>query len=340
MVTLRDVALAAGCSTATASRALNDDPRISDSRKAVVRKEAERLGYQASQIARSLRRRATGYVGVVVPTVMTNYWAYCVSYLTDQLAARGLHVVLGCHSFNASTDASLVRSLLERRVEGLLHVPCTTDGIEGMLDSPAVPIVEVGQRSNSTRVDAVYLDDASGIERIVRYLYGLGHRRIAMLAGRTGLIGVDAQVRGFHRAAAELGLGPEQTRIVHSPVNYHDFQERVGELLEPPAERRPTAIIGVHSFAVAACLSVLNQRGISVPREISLIGFSNDDWFEVSNPPLTTYEHPYRAMTIVATQMLLARVQPHPDQPSRPDSVKFEGGILERASTAPPPERA
>lgn len=337
MVTLRDVATAAGCSTATVSRALNGDPRISERRRREIHDEAARLGYQVNQIARSLRRQKTGYVGVIIPNVYNNYYNHLLSHVTDELAVRGFHVVLGCHHFDPAEDARLIHSLIDRKVEGLLHVPCTRRGFEGALVDFNIPVVEFGQHSESTRVDAVYIDDAQGIHRVVQYLYDLGHRRIVMLAGRVGVPGVDAQSRGFAQAVQELGLSPDVTYVVHSPVNHHDFSVRLNQLFDAPKHRRPTAIIGAHTFAIGATVNAVRAKDIGVPNEISIVGFSNDDWFEASNPPVTTYEHPYRSMSIVATQMLLSRLRPNPDHPSRPDTVKFEGQILERASAGPPP---
>lgn len=336
MTTLREIAEAVGCSTATVSRALNDDPRISVGRRERVHAEAIRLGYQANQLARSLRRQKTGYVGVIIPNLTNSYYTHCLAHLTNQLATHDLHVVLGCHNFDAALDASLIQSLINRKIEGLLHVPCTKAGIEGVLHTIDIPVVEIGQRSTSQNVDAVFVDDAKGIAKVVRYLFNLGHRQIAMIAGRRELLGVEAQTRGFLSAVKELGLSGRGCTIAHSPANHHDCSERIEELLDVPMELRPTAIIGAHHLAASAGLSVFRKRSMRVPDEISLVGFSNDDWFEVSNPPVTTFEHPFRSMSIIATQLLLTRVVPHPDYASDPEVIEFDGRILERESAGSP----
>jgi len=87
---------------------------------------------------------------------------------------------------------------------------------------------------------------------------------------------------------------------------------------------------------VSAALSVFRRRGLKVPEDISLVAYSNDDWFAVSNPPVTTYEHPFRSMSIIATQMLLTRLEPHPDHPSKPEAIEFDGRILIRDSAGVP----
>lgn len=332
MTTLREIAEAAGCSSATVSRALNDDHRISARRREQVHAEAMRLGYQTNQLARSLRRQKTGYVGVIIPNLTNSYYTHCLAHLTNQLATHDLHVVLGCHNFDAALDASLIQSLINRKVEALLHVPCTRAGIEGVLSNIDIPVVEIGQRSASQNVDAVFVDDAKGIAEIVQYLFDLGHRKITMIAGRRELLGVDAQTRGFLSALKELDLSPTSCTIVHSPGNHHDCSERIELLLDGPEDQRPTAIIAAHHFAVSVGLSVFRKRSMSLPDEISLVGFSNDDWFEVSSPPVTTFEHPFRSISIIAAQLLLTRVEPHPDNPSKPQVIEFDGRILERVS--------
>lgn len=336
MTTLREIADAVGCSTATVSRALNRDPRISEQRTKQIEKEAARLGYQTNQIARSLRRQKSGYVGAIIPNLTNGYYTHCLGHLTDQLAIQGLHVVLGCHNFNPELDASLVQSIVNRKVEGLLHVPCTKEGVDGILSNANIPVVEIGQRSTSKQVDAVFVDDAKGINELVKYLYGLGHRRIVMIAGREELFGVSAQTRGFDNAVRSLNLSKEECNVIHSPANYQDCSERVEDVLDDPLGCRPTAFIAAHQFAVSAALTVFRKRNMKLPDDISLVGFSNDDWFQVSSPPLTTFEHPFRSMSIIATQLLLARMQPHPDDPSKTETIEFDGRVLERASTGPP----
>lgn len=336
MTTLREIAETVGCSTATVSRALNHDLRISEKRRAQIEKEALRLGYQTNQIARSLRRQKSGYVGAIIPNLTNGYNTHCLGHLTDQLALQGLHIVLGCHNFNASLDASLVHSIVNRKVEGLLHVPCTTEGIEGVLSSVDIPVVEIGQRSMSKQVDAVFVDDAKGISELVKYLFDLGHRRIMMIAGREELLGVSAQTRGFHSALKSLNLSDDECTVIHSPANHQDCTDRIEDVLDDPALSQPTALIAAHHFAVSAALTVFRKRRMHVPEDISLVGFSNDDWFQVSSPPVTTFEHPFRSMSIIATQLLLARMQPHPDDPSKTEMIEFDGRVLERASAGPP----
>lgn len=336
MTTLKEIAEAVGCSSATVSRALNGDLRISAQRREQVNNEAIRLGYQANQLARSLRRQKIGYVGVIIPNLTNSYYTYCLAHLTDRLTARGLHAVLGCHNFDASLDATLIQSLINREVDGLLHVPCTKEGIEGVLKTIDIPVIEIVQRSASRGVDAVYVDNAKGIAEIVRYLHGLGHRRIVMIAGRREVLGVDAQARGFLGAVKEIGLSTSTCTIEHLPANRHDCSDRIELCLDGPAELRPTAIIAAHYFAVTAALSVFRVRGMQLPDDISLVAFSNDDWFDVSSPPVTTFEHPFRSMSNVATQLLLTRLQPHPDHPSKPEFIEFDGRMLERVSAGPP----
>jgi len=336
MTTLRDVADAVGCSTATVSRALNGDTRISKSRALLIREEANRLGYQANQLARSLRKQKTGYVGVVIPNLTNNYYTNCLAHLTDQLSPHGLHVVLGCHNFDAGKDAKIINSLVNRKVDALVHVPCTKQGIDGVIDNLGIPVIEIGQRSSSVNVDAVYVDDADGIAHVMQYLANLGHRRIVMIAGRQGVLGVDAQSRGFTRAVAAMDLSPDECKVVHCPANRHDCSRNLENLLDTPRDAWPTAVIGAHHLAISACLMVFRARGLQLPNDISLVGFSNDEWFEISNPPVTTYEHPFRAMSIVAAQLLISRLQPHPDQPSKRETISFDGKILERLSTGPP----
>lgn len=337
MATLKDVARLTGLGLGTVSRALSGHPNVRPETRTKVEAAARQLGYSSNGLARALRRNRSYSVGLILPDLENEFYTTAASVVQARLATEGYRLLVSCNNNDAKVDKELLRSLVESRVDGIVHTPCTAAGADDVRASnPRLPVVEYARRSHARGVDSVIGDDERGAAEVVRHLAELGHRRIAMVAGPEGLSTTTDRERGFREACVRFGLPKRGCPVLHGSSYDADWGQRATELI---VERHPgvTAIFTAGARSALGALLTLRARGLSVPRDMSLVGFLRPAWLDVSDPPLTSYALPLGEMSTVAANLLLERVQrPTADIDPEPRVIRFEGHLVVRQSTAAP----
>ena len=334
--TLRDVAEAAGVHAATASRALNPETRglvnIDTARR--VLRAAEALGYQPNPIARSLKTAKSRTIGLVVPDLTNPLFPPIVRGIEDVLGPAGYSALIVNTDNDADREQALVASLRSRHVEGLIVATARLDHpLLRSLHGQRVPMVLVNRRTENVDVPFVTPDDATGVALAVKHLAGLGHQRIAHLAGpQTTSTGV-ARANAFRTAVREHGLDDDPALIV--ACDYWTEQEgarALREVLDSGTEM--TAVVAGNDLVALGCYDVFAERGISCPRDMSVVGFNDMPFLDKLRPPLTTVAIPHHQIGVEAARMLLELFS-EPDRPPR--SVLLPLSLVVRGSTARPP---
>jgi LacI family transcriptional regulator len=332
MVTLADLARAAGCSTSTVSRALSGNPMIPSGTQDRIIKLAQEMDYRGSAMRHRLRPQRT--IGLVVPSIRHANYYEDVSLLHDVLSDEGYRIILACHHHDPELDQQIVRSLIDHPIDGLIHVPCSPAGVEGYLGGATTfPVVELGVRSKSRHVDAVVIDERQGIRELVGHLLHLGHRRIAFLTGRQDLHLIQRRTRSFRNEIAKAGLSLRECPVVFGPASPPWFRQATLKLLNT-ADAPTALILGNRQIAVGS-LMAFDEAGMRVPGQVSVAALTDEDFYSVSRPPLTSFDYPFREMGMMAAQLLLERLNPEADPDVEPRAVEFTGQLLRRRSTAP-----
>ena len=331
VATLEDVALDVGCSVATVSRALNDHPRISDKTRERVKESAKRLGYSGNALLRAtLQRQKT--IGLVIPSIRNSHYYDDASLLHDVLSDDGYKIILSCHHNEVARDKSILESLIANPVDGIIHTPCTPNGYEDLLNLPTpIPIVELGSRSTSQRVDMICADEDAAVRELVDHLTALGHRRITLFTGRKDLYHIRVRSDSFRHAIADHELLKRDCAIVYGPSSIQWFREAMSELLGEA--NRPTAAILANKPALIGAMQAIRQVGLQVPSDMSIVSFTSEDWHTITTPALTTYVHPYQEMGMMAAQILMKRIEPGAGTEPEPRVIRFTGEIIQREST-------
>lgn len=337
MATLKDVAREAGVGIGTASRALSGHPRVSPETRRRLEDVAEKLGYQSNGLARALRSNESRTIGLVIPDLENPFYTSCAAILQGVLAEQGYRLLLCCSNNDPVTDGRLLRSLVESRVDGIAHVPCSDAGSSVIRElNPRLPVVEFARRSEASDADSVVADEREGSSAIVNHLVSLGHRKIAMIAGPAHLSTTAARTAGFQAAIRRHRLPARACPMLEGP----NYDERWGsEATDMLLTEYPdvTAIFASSSRLVLGALKAARQRDIHIPADISLAGFLNPSWLEVSCPTITTYELPLRKMGAMAAQLLLKRIRDNKTQRwDEPATVRIEGRLVIRDSTSMP----
>jgi LacI family transcriptional regulator len=304
-VTIGDVAAEAGVSVATVSKVINDRYGVAQDTSARVRAVIEELGYHASLVGQSLRSRSTKVVGVLVRDLEP----FSAELLKG--VARGIHdtgyelvVFSGCG--HAADQDGWERRYLSR-ISGTLAdgaILVTPGSIDETYGSPVVAVDHNVQSSDLPTVDS---ENLKGAVAATEHLLALGHRRIGFLAGRPDLESARLRERGYRKALATAGLPVDEDLIEVGGYEAVTATEPARRLLELDA--RPTAIFAANDVTALETIAVARSLGLSVPDDLSVVGFDNVPESALGDPPLTTVEQPIQEMGREAVRLLLELIE-------------------------------
>lgn len=331
MATMQDVAEKAGVSTTTVSHVINETRYVSPEVTERVRSVMDDLNYQPDVIARSLRRRETMTIGLIIPTTTIPFFAAVAHSIEKAASAAGYNVIL-CHSkWDLSRDLQHLENLQARRVDGLV---CISAEMEAEHITPVVeagtPVVMFERKIPGSSLDAVGIDNFKGAYMAVEHLLELGHRRIGFIQGLETSTLSSERLDASRQALKDWGI--ERDPALEQPG---DFLEQAGcdgarELLK--LDEPPTAIFAFNDMMAIGALQVLHEYGIRVPRDMAVVGFDGISLTKYMSPPLTTIAQPVDELGQRAVSMLLDRIKG--DVPDGPRFMKSQPKLVVRASSA------
>lgn len=327
--TIRDVAERAGVSKSLVSLVLRGSDQVRSEKRRAVLAAVEELGYRPNAAARSLSERRTRTVGVLLNDMRNPWFVDLLDGLNSVLHENGLHTLLADGYLNRRLGEDLTRTFTELRVDGLVAVG-TLPASQALRTAAArVPTVVVGAREPELpRVDIVAGDDERGARLATEHLIGLGHRRVAHLAGR-GVVG-ELRRRGFEAVVEEHGLGADA--VVEQGDLTEEGGYRATVRLLGRAER-PTAVFAFNDIACVGALSAAEELGLRVPEDLSLVGYDNTYLSRLRHLWLTTVDNAGHDLGRRAARRLLDRIT----DPARPSALDLADPALEvRGTTAPP----
>jgi LacI family transcriptional regulator len=333
--TLRDVAQRAGVHPATASRALNPRTRslVNEETANRVVRIAESMGYRPNPIARSLKTARSGTVGLVIPDLTNPLFPPIVRGIEDVLGPAGYNAWVVNTDNDPAREQSQIDTLRSRHVEGLIVATARLQHpLLEQLHADNVRMVLINRRLASGDIPSVTPDDSGGIARAVEHLYSLGHRRIAHLAGPQNTSTGQSRQRAFLQALRDHGLDDDPALVAQCQSWTEDEGARgLRHLLDTGQDF--SAVIAGNDLLALGCYDVFDERGLSCPRDISVVGFNDMPFIDKLRPPLTSVRVPHYQVGAEAARMLLEELE----DPSRhPRSVLLPLSIVVRQSTAPP----
>jgi LacI family transcriptional regulator len=307
-ITIAEVATAAGVSVATVSKVINDRYGVADQTAARVREVIERLGYESSLVAQSLRSRRTNVIGVLLWD-FEPFSAELLKGAAQAIRDTGYELVVYSGGGLSRTRTGWERRYLSR-LSGL------TDG--AILVTPTVidvpytsPVVAVDPQPGMSGTPTVDSDSLTGARLATEYLLGLGHRRIGFVGGRADLESARRREQGYREAHGSFGLAvdPDLVRVGHYEEEGARFAAR--ELLAHPVP--PTAVFAANDIMAMTTSRVAASLGLRVPDDLSVIGFDNIPESALNEPPLTTVEQPIQRMGYEAIRLLISLIAGRPD---------------------------
>jgi LacI family transcriptional regulator len=304
MPTIRDVAKLAGVAPITASRVISNSGYASDDVRQRVTQAAEQLGYVPNYLARSLRSKRTHTLALVLTDITNPFWTTVARGVEDAASEKGYNVIFCNTDESASKQDSYLEAMIQKQVDGILLVPARSEESPiGFLHQQNVQVVLLDRRLPILEADVVRCDSFGGAYQLVQLLLKLGHRRIAMLSGPSGVSSADDRVAGYQRALHEAGLQPEDQLIFHGDFSLESGYQMTRSLLKLPA--RPTALFAGNNFIAIGALKTLHDAGLAVPEDMSVVSFDDLPAPILVDPFLTVAAQPAYEMGQRATWRLL-----------------------------------
>jgi LacI family transcriptional regulator len=303
---MADLARELGVSMATISRALSDHHSIGAATKQRVLTLAKKLNYQPNQLATALRKGQSRLLGVVVPYIEGKFFPAVIQGI-EQAASRIGFSVIVCQSHeDVQLERRNVETLLNAQVAGVLvSLARTTQQFHHFdkVHKRGIPLVFFDRIPNTELVNSVVLNDHEGGFQATRHLLEQGCRRIAHLAGPQHLNIYRQRRQGYVDALATYDILPDEALIVYSEVTSKEGAQAMRQLLAP---RSPLdGVFGAGDSVILGALQLLKSRGIRVPQDVALAGFSNDAFTAITEPRLTSVDQRCEEMGEAAVRLFL-----------------------------------
>ncbi|MGC9529693.1 MAG: LacI family DNA-binding transcriptional regulator [Candidatus Bipolaricaulaceae bacterium] len=308
MVTIKDIATAAGVSPSTVSRALNDSPLIRAETKARIRQLADQLGYERNELARGLVMGSSGAVGLLIPDITNPFFAEVTRGVGEVAHNRGYGVVLCNTAEDSERERSYVRLLRRKRVDGLILTSVTVDDpYLRALARSKTPFVLVSRLSHSVDAPFVIGDDRAGGRLAVEHLAELGHRHIAFIGGPADVQSSQDRFLAFKEVLAERGLPLRRPWVCFADFTSQAGYRTARALLS--RSRHPTAVFAANDVTALGVLQAAEEQGICVPGDLSLVGYDDIAYAALPRIELTTVAQPSFEMGKIAAEWLLSAIE-------------------------------
>lgn len=328
--TITDVARKARVSKSLVSLVMRGGRHVSPARRAAVQAAAAELGYRPNAMARGLKERHTRILGVMVSDLHNPFFADVVAGIQDQAGRAGYKVLLNTGNRVPAREDEAIEALLELRAEGLIVAGPMLESRQIVEASRQTPIVLVGRAARAPSLDSVTDDDRVGAILVVEHCASLGHTRIAHIDGGQGA-GSVARRQGYAAAMRRLRLGREAA-VASGAFTEEGGHNAALRLLE--LRPRPTAIFAANDLAAIGALNAVEERGLRVPQDVSLVGYDNTSLAALRHISLTTVHQPRREMGQMAVSALLEKLE---EGRTRQRRTVLTPSLVVRSTTGPPP---
>lgn len=333
-VTIKDVAKQAGVSPATVSRVIADNPRISSKTKEKVRQVMKSMGYYPNFQARNLVAKKSQTLGVI----MENSAALAFQNPFFPEVIRGISTgahdsQYGLYLSTGATEEEIQREVIEmtqgRRVDGIILLYSKIgDPVMEYLCESGIPFSVVGRPFKNPRgISYVDNDNINNAKQAVEYFIGLGHRHIAFVCGATDFVVSLDRMEGYKQALSENGIPFESTYVVKQEFMYGNEREAIRRLMA--LEVPPTAIVTHDDLVAYEVIGYLEDLKISVPEDVSILGFNNHAISKHLKPPLSTIDISIYELGLHATELVIEKIL---DESVLPKKVVVPSRLIERGS--------
>jgi len=305
MVTIKDVAKEAGVSIATVSRVINGTTRVSEEKRKKVLKAMQKLGYHPTpRYGKNGQLLRT--IGVIVPNLRAYHYPDILSSIYETAFNNGFDIMVALARDKLIREREILDEYFNRKVDGVLVCTLKSDEhlIQRFIDS-GIPVVGVDYPVEEVNIDSVNIDNVMGAYGVIRYLHKKGHKKILHIRGALNVYASRDRERGIRRYLQKhKGIEVIMSKITGFEPE-HGYKA-VLDHITPSTDI--TAIFCVNDYVALGAIHALNELGLKVPEDISVIGFDDSPFASFTVPPLTTVSQPREEMGALAAQLLIERL--------------------------------
>ncbi len=331
-VTIKDIARILGISPSTVSRALKNHPDISQETRTAVNELAIKLKYQPNAVALSLKHSKSNTIGVIIPEIVHYFFSSVISGIEDVAYEAGFTVIICQSNEMYDREVANAKMLLSHRVDGVLvSISKETTNFDHlkMLQEGGIPLVFFDRIVPGIEADCVVIDDEEAAYKATRHLIEKGKKRIAHFAGPENLLIGRLRKEGYIRALTEVGL-PVDPKLIVNADTFEKALISTQQMLD--LSNPPDGIFATNDLTAIGAMQTLQKRGIKIPSQIAVVGFSDGRFSGITEPNLTSVDQHGYEMGSVATEILLSRLM-SPVQRYEPETRVLKANLIVRGSS-------
>ena len=330
--TIKDIARETGLSLATISKYLNGGS-LREKNRLLIEQAIQKLDYHVNEYARGLKSNKSRSIGVVIPELSNLFVTQIISVIEGVLQSQGYSIIICDCQTDPERECQAVQFLLDKRVDGIINMPVCTDGrhlcsaVEKQLP---ILLLDRPVQALSGIASCVLLDNKNAAYLATRRLLELGHRRIGIIVGPEKIYTSRMRLEGYRAALEEYGVMPAGELIAYGDYSLEGGHRQICRLLKK-AEGMTAAFVTNYEMTLGTLIA-LNERGIQIPQQLSLIGFDNMDLSRIVKPPLTIVSQPPEEIGLQAARLMLERLS---GQHTAPMTVSLSAFLQEGQSIQP-----
>jgi DNA-binding LacI/PurR family transcriptional regulator len=334
MVRLKDIAVRAGVSVMTVSKALRDEPDVSEATKGRIKSLAQQMGYVPDSSAQGLRTRTTKLLGLLIPSTTDPNVARMTLAIEERAHDLGYDLLL-MHTLNTvEREEYCIRRMLARRVDGIFITPVYRMEPEARIYKELVAqqtrVVLLGPPAPfCSQFPSVQVDDLLASFGATQHLLKLGHKRIAFLAGPLAAPWAQGRFEGYRRALREAGMDVDDSLVFQAGSTTEDGVKVASQLLDEST--KATAVQAANDLVAIGFANTLLNQGVRIPQDISVVGFGNSITSEYFRVPMTTVRQPKFRLGLAAVEMMNQLLHSQ-----RAETRRLPGELIVRESSAAP----
>ncbi|MCY0977867.1 LacI family DNA-binding transcriptional regulator [Chryseobacterium wangxinyae] len=309
--TIYDISRKLNVSVATVSRALNDNPRISQATKELVVKTAKEMNYKQNNLAKALKSGETKNIGIIVPYINTNFFSSVIRGIEEELSPHGYHVIICQSHEDVLTEKKHLNTLLNAQVDGIFmsvsRTTIDTEHIQHILNTTNTPIIFFDRKKDIPGISTVTIDDYRGGYMATEHLISEGYKNICHFAGDLNLEIYQNRLNGYKQALIDHKFQVKEESIISTGSSIDAGIDAVKKLWNSSSV--PDAIFSASdSTALGACQE-LKKRKIKIPQEVAVIGFSNEPFTQFMELPMSSIDQTPLLMGNMAGQVFLDNIK-------------------------------
>ncbi|MBO5246466.1 MAG: LacI family DNA-binding transcriptional regulator [Eubacterium sp.] len=322
--TIKDIANRTGLGLATISSYLNGG-NVREKNREKIEAAIKELNFEVNEVARGLKTNRTYTIGVVIPELNNIFCTEIITAMEDILRKKGYATIVCDCRTDKQLEREAVEFLYRKRVDGIINMPVDSSGahLKQFADAKK-PMIIIDRKLPELSCDSILVDNQDAAKKAVDILLENGHEKIAMVTGPKEIYTAHERYKGYEAALNQAGIKVDSKLVVHSDYTIRGAVAGVTELLEHHPE--VTAVFAANYEMTMGTMIALNEKGIRIPKDLSVIGFDNREFARALHPTLTIITQPTEAIARHAAELMLKKLES--DETTTPTEIYLETEVM------------